>query len=57
MTFKVFDVGESSDKMKEFTTLESYNQYIYAYQIGESTTLYVDDDIIRDNFALIDIGA
>lgn len=57
LTFKVFDVGENSDKMKEFTTLESYNQYIYAYQIGESTTLYVDDDIIRDNFALIDIGA
>lgn len=54
LTIKVFDVGASVEKTKGYTTLESYNQYIYAYKIGDTSTLYADDDIVRENFALND---
>ncbi|MCR5652676.1 MAG: hypothetical protein K6F88_02650, partial [Ruminococcus sp.] len=57
LTIKVFDVGSSSDKMKDYSTLESYNQNTFAYKIGDSTVLYIDDNIVKENFALNDIGA
>lgn len=57
LTIKVFDVDTSSDKMNGYSTLESYNQNIYAYKIGDSTVLYIDDSIVKENFALSDIGA
>ena len=57
LTIEVFDVGTSVDETKGFTTLESYNQYIYAYKIGDISTLYLDDDTVRENFALNDTGA
>ena len=57
LTIRVFDVGATSEKMKGYSTLESYNQYIYAYKLGDSETLYVDDNTVRENFALNDISA
>ncbi len=57
LTIKVFDVGTSSDKMKDYSTLENYNQNIFAYKLGASTILYIDDNIVKENFALNDIGA
>lgn len=57
LTIKVFDVGTSSDKMKGYSTLENNNQNTYAYKIGDSTVLYIDDNIVKENFALSDIGA
>ena len=57
LTIKVFDVGTSSEKMKDYSTLESYNQNTFAYKIGDSTVLYIDDNIVKENFALSDVSA
>lgn len=56
LTIKVFDVGTSPDKMKDYSTLENFNQNIYAYKIGESSVLYIDDKLVKENFALSDIS-
>ena len=57
LTIKVFDVGTSPDKMKDYSTLENVNQNIFAYKIGDISVLYIDDKLVKENFALSDIGA
>lgn len=56
LTIKVFDVGTSPEKMKDYSTLENYNQNIYAYKIGDSSVLYIDDQLVKENFALSEIS-
>ncbi len=53
-TFKVFDVGTSTDSMSAYSTIESYNQYIYAFKIESNSPIYIDEDMIKENFALND---
>ena len=56
-TFKVFDVGTSPDDMNGYSTLESYNQYIYTYKIEENSPVSISGDSLKENFALNDLGA
>ncbi len=56
-TFKVFDVGTSPDDMNGYSTLESYNQYIYTYKIEENSPVSISGDTLKENFALNDLGA
>ncbi|MCH5304378.1 MAG: hypothetical protein J1E41_05905, partial [Ruminococcus sp.] len=56
-TFKVFDVGASTDDMSGFSTLESYNQYIYTFKIEHNPPTYIDENMIKENFALNDVSA
>ncbi len=53
-TFKIFDVGTSTDDMNGYSTLESYNQYIYTYKIEENSPVEVSGDTLKENFALND---
>lgn len=54
VTFKVFDVGTSTDCMNGYSTLESYNQYIYTYKIENDPPIYVNGDTLKENFSLND---
>lgn len=53
-SFKVFDVGASTDSMAGYSTLESYNQYIYTYKIEDDTPISVSGDTLKENFSLND---
>lgn len=57
MTLKVFDVGTSSDEMLSYSTLESYNQYIYTYKIEDNAPIYIDSNTLTKNFALSNFSA
>lgn len=57
LTIKVFDVGTSSGKMKDYSTIENYNQNTFAYKIGDTSVLYIDDKTVKENFALNDAVA
>lgn len=57
LTFKIFDVGTSADDMSGYSTLESYNQYIYTYKIEENSPVAITGSTVKENFALNDIGA
>lgn len=57
VTFKIFDVGSSSDEMADYSTLESYNQYIYSYKIEKNTPIKIDGETIKENFVLNDSSA
>lgn len=57
LTIKVFDVGTSSEKMKDYSTIETYNQNTFAYKIGDTSVLYIDDKTVKENFALSDVSA
>lgn len=56
-TFKIFDVGTSADDMGGYSTLESYNQYIYTYKIEKNPPIYISEDTLKENFALNDLSA
>ncbi len=56
-TFKIFDVGTSVDDMNGYSTLESYNQYIYTYKIEDNTPISISEDTLKENFALNDLSA
>ena len=54
VSFKVFDVGTSTDDMAGYSTIESYNQYIYAYKIEDDPPISVSGDTLKENFSLND---
>lgn len=56
-SFRIFDVGASTDDMNGYSTLESYNQYIYTYKIEDNPPISISGDTLKDNFALNDSGA
>jgi hypothetical protein len=43
--------------MNGYSTLESYNQYIYTYKIKENSPVSISGDTLKENFALNDLGA
>lgn len=57
LTIKAFDVGTSSEKMKDYSTIENYNQNTFAYKLGDTSVLYIDDKTVKENFALSEVSA
>lgn len=51
-SFKIFDVGTASDEMSGYSTLESYNQYIYTYKIESNSPISISGETLKENFAL-----
>lgn len=56
LTIKAFDVGAPPEKMKGYSTIENYNQNTFAYKIGDTSVLYIDDKTVKENFALSDVS-
>jgi len=55
VVFKVFESSTSADDLEGYTTIKSYNNYIYTYKIAEGELpLYIDADTITNNFVLND---
>lgn len=55
LTLKVFNVGANSSQ--DYSTIESYNQYSYTYKIEPNSPIAVNDQTVKENFALIETGA
>ncbi len=55
LSFRVFDLGTGDTG--DYTTIESYNQYTYTYKIHNADYLYIDEGIIKENFALNNLNA
>ncbi len=54
MTIKVFNVGTATGG---YSTIESFNQYSYTYKIEPDAPLSINDQTVKENFALIDASA